>query len=309
MNNTLQTQTKPKFSAMISSERYQQLIQNTLGDPNRARRFVSAISSAVAVNPALQECDANTIITGALLGESLNLSPSPQLGQYYLVPYKKKDYNGNVVSVTAQFQMGYKGYIQLAIRSGNYKKLNVLPVKAGEYKGYDPFEEEFYFECIKDYEERMKAPTIGYYAMFEYMNGFKKVMYWTVGQMEHHANRYSQAFNIEAYKKLKNGEKLKDEWKYSSFWYKDFDSMACKTMLRQLISKWGMLSIEMQEAYVSDGAVLKEDGTKDYVETPENEDEPEYIEQPNGEPEQQITPEAETQPEQQTMATEVDPLA
>lgn len=307
MNNTLQT--KPKFSAMISSEKIQQLIHNTLGDPNRARRFVSAISSAVAVNPALQECDASTIITGALLGESLNLSPSPQLGQYYLVPYKKKDKQGNVVSTTAQFQMGYKGYIQLAIRSGNYKKLNVLPVKAGEYKGYNPFEEEFSFECIKDYEERQKAPTIGYYAMFEYMNGFKKVMYWTIQQMEYHANRYSQAFDIEAYKKLKNGEKLKDEWKYSSFWYKDFDAMACKTMLRQIISKWGMLSIEMQDAYVSDGAVLKDDGTKDYVDIPENDDEQEYIETPNGESDTQTETEAQEEPTQQTMATEADPLA
>jgi len=81
---------KPKFSAVISTAGYQRLINNTLGDPERSRRFVAAITSAVAVNPALQECEPGTILAGALLGESLNLSPSPQLGQYYLVPFEQK---------------------------------------------------------------------------------------------------------------------------------------------------------------------------------------------------------------------------
>ena len=107
--NPMPVQQKPKFSVAITTKGYQSLISNTLRDPARARRFTASITSAVAVNPALQECDAGTILAGALLGESLNLSPSPQLGQYYLVPFKQKakyDRNNRLIrpeSVTAQF--------------------------------------------------------------------------------------------------------------------------------------------------------------------------------------------------------------
>ena len=121
MANSL-VKTKKKFSVAIQEDKYKALINNTLGNPKKAERFIAAISSAVAINPALQECDANSIITAALLGETLNLSPSPQLGQYYLVPYDTK--NGKI----AQFQLGYKGYIQLAIRSGYYERLNVVEI-------------------------------------------------------------------------------------------------------------------------------------------------------------------------------------
>ena len=113
------------FRTAITTDKFQRAINNTLQDPNRARRFTSSIISAVSANPALQECEAGTIVSAALLGESLNLSPSPQLGQYYLVPFND---NKNHCK-KAQFQLGYKGYIQLAIRSGYYKKLNVLAIK------------------------------------------------------------------------------------------------------------------------------------------------------------------------------------
>lgn len=136
--NQMQVQQKPKFSVAITTKGYQSLISNTLRDPARARRFTASITSAVAVNPALQECDAGTILAGALLGESLNLSPSPQLGQYYLVPFKQKakyDRNNRLIrqeSVTAQFVLGYKGYIQLALRSGQYKDLDAEQNKFAE---------------------------------------------------------------------------------------------------------------------------------------------------------------------------------
>ena len=126
VNNTLVKNGKsPKFSVAIQSDGYKNLINNTLGDPKRAAKFVTAITSAVSANPQLQDCDAGTILSAGLLGEGLNLSPSPQLGQYYLVPYNDSNNKRKV----AQFQLGYKGYIQLAIRSGQYKKLNVLPIK------------------------------------------------------------------------------------------------------------------------------------------------------------------------------------
>lgn len=245
MSNIQKQAQKPKFSVAISTPGYQKLINNTLQDANRARRFTAAITSAVSSNPALQDCDAGTILSGALLGESLNLSPSPQLGQYYLVPFNDKA-RGKV----ATFQLGYKGYIQLAVRSGYYKKLNVLAIKDGELINFDPLNEEIQVNLIKDEIIRENTETIGYYAMFEYSNGFKKAMYWSKEKMEAHALKYSRGYAAK---------------KGYTFWEKDFDGMAYKTMLRQLISKWGIMSIEMQNAYEGDMAALDGDN-KNYVE-------------------------------------------
>lgn len=242
MNNQLQT--KPKFSVAIQTEGYKKLINNTLGDPNRAKRFIASISSAVATNPSLQQCDAGSILSGALLGEALNLSPSPQLGQYYLVPFKDK----------AQFQLGYKGYIQLAIRSGQYKDIDVIEVREGEYLGRDKITGKHQFEFIEDEVERENKSIIGYMAYFEYLNGFYKNLYWSKEKMQKHALEYSQAYASD----VKKGTSY-------SFWSKDFNGMAFKTMLRQLISKWSVMSIEIQEAMTKDMTVVKEDGTYDYV--------------------------------------------
>ena len=230
VNNSLATSNqKPKFSVVLQSDSIQKLINNTLGEPKKAQRFITAISSAVATNPALQECDSFSIINSALLGETLNLSPSPQLGQYYMVPYNDKK-KGKV----ATFQLGYKGYIQLAIRSGEYKRINVLLIKEGELINYDPLNEELEVNLMKDELARENAKTIGYYAMFELVNGFKKTMYWSKEKMEAHALKYSQGYKVK---------------KGYTFWEKDFDAMATKTMLRQLISKWGIMSIELQTAF------------------------------------------------------------
>lgn len=247
MSNEITAQ-KPKFTMVINSDGYKKLINKTLGTPERARRFISSITSAVVTNPQLQECDAQTIISAGFLGESLNLSPSPQLGQYYMVPFNDNK-NGRKV---AQFQLGYKGYIQLAVRSGNYKKLNVLAVKEGELVKFNPLDEEIEVNLIEDEEERENTPTIGYYAMFEYVNGFKKAIYWSKAKMEAHALKYSKGYAAH---------------KGYTFWEKDFDAMAYKTMLRQLISKWGIMSIEMQEAYTKDMAALSSDGEIDYVDS------------------------------------------
>lgn len=253
-----QLASKPKFSMMISTPGYQNMINNTIKDPARRNRFVSAITSAVAVNPALQECESSTILSGALLGESLNLSPSPQLGQYYLVPFD--DRKAGVKK--ANFILSYRGMIQLALRSGYYKHLNVLAVKEGELTNWNPLLETYTFTLIEDEDQREKAKTAGYLACFEYLNGFQKTIYWSYEKMLNYADRYSAAFSKEAtggrypkvsYEDYRKGNYPKeDDWKYSSFWYKQFDDMACKTMLRQLISKWGVMSIDMQTAFEAD---------------------------------------------------------
>ena len=234
-NNTAMAQQGKKmtFSMAINSTGYQKLINSTIKDPQKAARFVASITSAVATNPALQECDPATILSGALLGESLGLSPSPQLGQYYLVPFN----NTKKGCKDAQFQMGYKGYIQLALRSGYYKSLNVMAIKAGELKRWNPLTEEIDLVLMDDELARESARSIGYVAMFEYLNGFRKVIYWSREKMEAHALRYSKGYAAK---------------KGYTFWEKDFDGMAYKTMLRQLISKWGIMSIDLQSAFEQD---------------------------------------------------------
>lgn len=250
MSNAVATQAqRPKFSVMISTPGYQKMINNTLRDPKKVQRFVSSITSAVATNPALQECDPATILSGALLGESLNLSPSPQLGQYYLVPFR----NTKKGCMDAQFVLGYKGYVQLALRSGYYKHLNVISVKAGELVSFDPLTEEVNICINQDELARENSATVGYLAMFEYLNGFKKVIYWSREKMEAHALRYSKGYAAK---------------KGYTFWEKDFDAMAYKTMLRQLISKWGVMSIDLQTAFEAD-FVQEEDG--DYIQAQEAE--------------------------------------
>lgn len=287
---------KAPLAAYLTQDAVKAQINKIVGGKD-GQRFISAIVSAVNTNPSLQECSNPSIVSAALLGESLKLSPSPQLGQYYMVPYNDKN-KGKV----AQFQLGYKGYIQLALRSGQYKKLNVMAIKEGELIRYDPLNEEIEVRLIEDEVQREQAPTIGYYAMFEYLNGFRKTMYWSKEKMLAHADRFSQAFSKDGAEiSTRYGKKRKvsfaefeagnyppnDAWMYSSFWYKDFDGMAYKTMLRQLISKWGVMSIDMVSAMDSDLAVINEDGTKDYVEseeyvvdTQEPQEEPEPVRAP-----------------------------
>ena len=252
---------RPKFSAMISTPGYQKMINNTLQDPKRAQRFIASITSAVATNPALQECDPPTILSGALLGESLGLSPSPQLGQYYLVPFQ----NNKKGCKDAQFVLGYKGYVQLALRSGYYKHLNVIAVKAGELVRFDPLTEEVEINLNPDELARENSASIGYLATFEYLNGFRKTIYWSREKMEAHALRYSKGYAAK---------------KGYTFWEKDFDAMAFKTMLRQLISKWGIMSIDLQTAFEQDTVIESEDylGAPELPEPeplPENQDLPE----------------------------------
>jgi recombination protein RecT len=236
VTNSLAPREKQKFSVAVQGDAYKKLINNALGDPGKAQEFTAAITSAVAINPALQECDPSTILSAALLGQGLKLSPSPQLGQYYMVPFNDTKNN----RMAATFQLGYKGYIQLARRTGKYKTIVVEAIKEGELISWNPLTEIFEYKLIENDEEREKAKTIGYYAMFLCTDQFQKVMYWSKAKMEAHAIKYSKGYAAK---------------KGYTFWEKNFDAMACKTMIRQLISKWGDMSIDFQRAYESDGSI------------------------------------------------------
>lgn len=279
-NSLAARQTEIGLTAYLTQDAVKKQINSVVGGKN-GTRFISSIVSAVQTTPALQECTNPSILSAALLGEALNLSPSPQLGQFYMVPFDNKKKGVK----EAQFQLGYKGYIQLAVRSGYYKRLNVMAIKEGELVRYDPLNEEIEVNLIEDDIVREETPTTGYFAMFEYENGFKKTMYWSKQKMLSHADKYSQAFHMNAVESdnsrrqrvsyedyLKGNYPKSDEWKYSSFWYKDFDGMAMKTMLRQLISKWGIMSIDLQTAVDKDMAVIHEDGSAEYVENEQEEE-------------------------------------
>ena len=246
VNNTLaKSQQRLGLTAYLSKDAVKNQISNVLGGA-KGQQFIASIVSAVNNNPQLQECTNGSIVSAALLGASLNLTPSPQLGQFYLVPFKDKN-RGTV----AEFVLGYHGMLQLAIRSGQYKKINVLPIKAGELVRFDPLEEEIEVNLIEDEEERENAETIGYYASFTYLNGFKKSIYWSRKKMEAHALKYSAGYRAK---------------KGFTFWEKDFDAMACKTMLRQLLSKWGAMDINMQTALDNDYSVDAGNGTREVIE-------------------------------------------
>ena len=302
VKNSLQKQpAKVPFGAYMTTEGAKANINKIVGGKN-GPRFTSAIVSAVNANPTLQECTNQSILSAALLGETLKLSPSPQLGHYYLVPFNDKDAGVK----KAQFILGYKGYIQLALRSGQYIKLNVLSIKEGELIRYDPLNEEIEVKLIEDEGERENAPTVGYYAFFEYLNGFRKSIYWSREKMLAHADRFSQAFSKDGgnfgpggkWHRVSYNDYLahkynpKDEWMYSSFWYKDFDAMAYKTMLRQLISKWGIMSIDMVTALETDNTIEAADGTRTYVEL----EDPAVAKLPEPEPEPVAETAAEPEP-------------
>lgn len=254
-NNLANRSRKMGLTAYLTQDAVKNQINSVIGGKD-GQRFITAVVSAVNTNPMLQECSNQSILSAALLGESLKLSPSPQLGHYYIVPYKDKNRG-----MVGQFQMGYKGLIQLAIRSGQYKKLNVLAIKEGELVKFDALNEDIEVNLIEDEEKRENTPTVGYYAMFEYVNGFRKAIYWSRAKMERHALRYSKGYQAK---------------KGYTFWENDFDAMAYKTMLRQLISKWGIMSIDMISAVEKDMSVIQPDGSAVYVDN-EPEEVPEVV--------------------------------
>jgi recombination protein RecT len=244
-NSLTKSNAKGTFGQFMAAEVIKKNIQEVCG--GGANDFITNIVSAVANNPALEECDYKSIVSSALLGQSLKLSPAPALGQFYVVPYTVKDGNGWIKK--AQFQIGYKGYIQLAIRSGQYQDIDVLDIREGEYSGRSQNTGKPIFSFVQNEVERMKLKVIGYMATFTYLSGFSKAIYCSVEELQEHAKKYSKSYAAGK----------------TSLWNTDFDSMARKTVLRKLLSKWGMLSVDMQTAVVKDHAVIEADGTATYV--------------------------------------------
>ena len=245
MANQLAEVKQQSIATFLATDSVKENVAKIVGEKD-TQRFISSLVSAVQTNPSLAECTNKSLLNAALLGQSLNLPQSPQLANFYFVPFK----NTKAGVTEATFQLGWRGYIALAMRSGQYKKIHVTDIREGELKSYNPIEDEYEFTPITDMKKRLEAPVIGYYAYFVLINGFKKTLYWSKEQMDEHAKKYSQSY--------------RKGWD-SSLWKSDFDKMAYKTMLRQLISKYGPMSVDMERAYVGDQSVIGDNGNVDYI--------------------------------------------
>jgi recombination protein RecT len=247
--------------------------------------FITSLVSIQNLNKNLQGCDPNSLMMCGLKATSLRLPLDPNLGQAYPVPYSTKKKVGEewVEVKEAQFQIGYKGLVQLAQRTGKYETINVIDIRAGELVSWDELEEKLVWSKIQDENKRMEQPVIGYVGIIKLKSGFKKTVYWTREKVLAHAKRFSKTYNKEA-DRFASYNKYKKEWT-SNPWESDFDSMAKKTVLKDLISKWGPVSIEdidIQEAIRADQAVLHVDENTgaelppDYADNPTNTIDAEY---------------------------------
>lgn len=258
----------------IKDDNVQKMIHERL--QKRAGQFTTSLLSLVNANANIAACKPVTIVQAALTAASLDLPINQNLGFAYIVPYK----NHGVME--AQFQMGWKGFVQLAQRSGKFQTINTTDVREGEVKTRDRMTGELVFEWITDDAERNKKPIVGYLAYFELLNGFKKSLYMTKAEVEKHAGRYSQAY------KNRGG-------KFKSPWESDFDLMAQKTAIKLLLSKWAPLSTEMQEAVAADQSVDDGNGKRyldndDTAEVGADDDEKAAILKANGAAEGEVVP-------------------
>ena len=220
----------------------------------KAPQYMASIVNVINGSKQLQQCVPQTILSAAFVAASYDLPIDSNLGFSAIVPYK--DTKNNVYN--AQFQMMYKGFVQLAIRSGAYENMNVSEVYEDEITSYNPITGEL--ELTKDFSkckqrtDGQRDKIVGYYAWFKLLTGFRKELYMTVDECKNHALQYSASYKSD----------LKKGWTTSK-WTTDFDAMAKKTVLKLLLSRWGVLSIEMQKAIQDDQKVYSEDGNEEYT--------------------------------------------
>jgi recombination protein RecT len=225
------------INSLLNEDSVKKRFTEILG--KKANGFISSVINATKNNTMLQTADPNSILSASVVAASLDLPIDSNLGFAALVPYKDK--TGKVL---AQFQMMYKGFVQLAQRSGQYKSINVCEIYDGEIESFNRITGEINFNPASKKSEKI----VGYAAYFKLVNGFEKTLYMSESDLNKHGKRFSQSF--------KKGYGL---------WVDDFDSMAMKTVLKRLLSKYGILSIDMQNAVKFDQAIIKEDGEAEYV--------------------------------------------
>lgn len=229
--------------SLLARDSIKKRFEELLG--RKAPGFMSSIINIVNSNTQLQQCDPNQVIAAAAVAAAMDLPIDPNLGFAYIVPYKGK----------AQFQMGYKGFVQLAMRTGMYKTINATHVYEGEIESFNRITGEVKFSETGATSDKI----VGYIAYFKLLNGFEKYEYWPIERVIEHAKRFSQSYGSN----------------YSP-WKTDFDAMATKTVLKHLLSRYGVLSIEMQTAVKADQAVVHETDDGEQYEYVDNTVEAEY---------------------------------
>lgn len=211
--------------ALVHSPKFLKHTQDTLGEG--AQQFLSSVLSLYNADKELQKCRAEELYNCCLMAAALKLPFNKDLGQAWIIAYAGKP----------QLQIGWKGFVQLAQRSGMFRTINCTDVKAGEIKNNDRLTGKIEFEWIQDDEKRAKTETIGYIAHFELLNGFTKTLYMTNAELEAHAKKYSQTY--------KRGRGV---------WVDNFEAMAQKTVIKLILSKYAPLSVDMQKALELDQA-------------------------------------------------------
>lgn len=218
------------FMALPTTKRR---VEELLGE--RSSNFMTSVSTMIGSDDKLANCEPVSLFMACLTAAALDLPINKNLGFAHIIPYGKE----------AQFQMGWRGYVQLAQRTGKYKTIAATAVYEGQLIQEDPLEGNSY-----DWDARVSDEVIGYVAKFTTINGFQKEVYMSVDEITRHADKYSKAYN---------------HGKGYGPWKDNFDAMALKTVIKMLISKWGIMSIELEKAVTLDSSVIKDDGTPDYV--------------------------------------------
>ena len=217
------------LKSVINDERTKNKFKEMLG--NKAAGFLTSLMNTTNGNAQLQQADPNSILKAGAIAATLDLPIDPNLGFAYIVPYNNKGKN------EAQFQMGYKGFVQLAIRTGQYKRINVTELYEGQFESYDPITDELKYNL----DNRLSDEITHYVAYFQTINGFEKYNVMSKEEIENHAKKFSKTYSYKG-----------------SSWQTNFNTMAKKTVLKLLLSKFGILSIEMQTAQKADQAVIRE---------------------------------------------------
>lgn len=243
-NNNKNTVQGYTIKQLMSADSVKKRFEETLG--KKAPQFMASVINLVNGDTNLQKCDQMSVVSSAMVAASLDLPIDKNLGYAWVVPYGTK----------ATFQIGYKGYIQLALRTGQYRNINVIEVYEGELKSWNRLTEEIEL----DMDGKKSDKVIGYLGYFELINGFRKTVYWSKDDIERHRKKFS---------------------KTGFAWKDNYDAMAMKTVIRNMLNKWGILSIDMQKAYTEDikdpdDVQVTEDGEiidVDFEEYQENEQE------------------------------------
>ena len=227
-----------RLKSLIESPTIKKRFDNMLG--NRSASFISSVLSAVNSNELLRKSEPMSVITAAATAAAMDLPITPSLGFAHIVPYGDK----------AQFQIGWKGYVQLAMRSGQYKTINLTPVLDGQIKKHNSFTGEMEFQ-----EDSSSEEHIGYLLYFKLINGYEKYFYMTKDQCQAHGKKYSKSYARGKGK-----------------WADDFESMALKTVCKMGLSKYGVLSLDMQKAMEVDQGSIAESGHIEFLDNENNEE-------------------------------------